>query len=254
MKLRRADGTVHFSDLKQFSRSPAHYRHAMLNPIEATRGMRVGTAAHAFVLGEREDRPVVLYDSDARRGKDWDNFKALHARNPRTEILTRPEWDDARSIADAVLADPHAAHLLGRGKREVAATWTSGGVECGTDGVDLVGDTFLAEFKVTNNAEPMAFARLATNMLYHAQLAFYLEAFPRPEVYIIAVESEPPHPVVVFRMPPEAIELGRKSLALWLERLRMCEENDHWPGYTQTVVDFQLPAWMGGDELEEAAE
>ena len=32
----------------------------------------------------------------------------------------------------------------------------------------------------------------------------------------------------------------------WMETLRQCEESGHWPGYAQSVVDWDVP----GDEDE----
>ena len=41
---------------------------------------------------------------------------------------------------------------------------------------------------------------------------------------------------------------GRKSITLWAERLRACEDSGRWPGYTDSVVEMTRPAWI--DETE----
>jgi hypothetical protein len=47
--------------------------------------------------------------------------------------------------------------------------------------------------------------------------------------------------------------MGSTSLACsWWEQLRVCEASDEWPGYTQSVVDFDIDAMdMGLDEADD---
>lgn len=242
---------TYFSDLKQFARSPAHYRHAVDHPTEATRGMRVGTAVHHRVLGGRRDRAVVVFPGDSRRGKDWTAFQALHARPDRraVDILTQPEWDDSEGPATAVLTDPVAQTLLHCAEYEVPLEWDDAGMRCQTRGVDVVGPDYIAELKVTNSAEPEKFGRLALGMFYHAQLAFYLGGCVATGrnvqlAYIIAVEAAPPHAVTVLKLAPDVLAAGAKLCSAWMERLRVCEASNQWPGYAQSPVEWTLPEWM----------
>ena len=94
-------------------------------------------------------------------------------------------------------------------------------------------------------------------MMYHAQMAFYDTGAKSNGIdtskglYLIGVEDKAPYPVTVLRLTAETLDAGKRACALWLERLRMCQDSDQWPGYTQSVVDFVLPDWMGvGSEDE----
>ena len=128
-----------------------------------------------------------------------------------------------------------------------------------TSGVDVIGDGFITELKSTQSAEPARFSRLALNMHYHAQMVLYRQGAmelglvaPAADLFIVAVESKPPFPVSVLRLTQPVIDLAAKTLALWCERLRTCEENDHWPGYSSAVIDMDLPAWMyDADDAED---
>ncbi len=62
-----------------------------------------------------------------------------------------------------------------------------------------------------------------------------------------------PYAVTVMKLTEATIAQGKKSIAIWTEKLRTCRENDHWPSYTQTVVDYELPPWMGEDAIAEDA-
>ncbi len=246
------DGHVHLSDLKKMALSPAHYKVACETPYEATREMRIGTATHQIILGPRLGRAVVVFDGDRRQGSKWQDFEEEHRGR---EMLTRPEWAEAELVAKAILANPVVAPYL-VGKKEVALQWNDAGMSCATDGVDVVGDGFLADLKITNSAQPAKFERTAASMLYHAQMAFYETGAKANGIdtskglFLLACESKAPWACTVFELNEATIAQGRKSIAIWLERLRTCEENDHWPEYTQTPVVLALPQWMGEDDDE----
>src|SRR5579883_3076116 len=215
--LRASDGCVHFSELKQFARSPAHYRHAVLAPREATRAMRVGTLADRLILG---GTLPPIYPGD-RRGTAWTTFAAKHAGE---EICTQAELEDAEPIASAVKANALAmAYLTGRA--QVPLRWEMQGVPCATRGVDVVGDGWISDLKITSTTQPDRWTWQARRMLYLAQLAFYAEGARQNGIdtskglFLVGVEAAPPHPVTVLRMTARAIEAGDKAVHLWLERL-----------------------------------
>ncbi len=250
-RVRHEDGTCHFSLLKRMALSPAHYRVACETPIETTRAMRVGTVAHNIVLGPRLARPLIRFDGDTRTTKDWKAF--VLEQPPGAEIVTAPEWADGEAIARAVMADPVARPLLEGQRFEVPLKWTDGGIECATDGVDVIGGLlggYLADLKTTSSTEPDKWKRHAWNRHYMSQLAFY-EAGAKANgfktdrgLFIIGVEATAPFAVTVLKLSNQMVEQGRKCVALWLERLRACEESDFWPTYVQSIVDFDLPAWV----------
>ncbi len=253
--LTHPDGTVHFSQLKAMARSPRHYAHACKSQNEPTRAMRVGTAVHHRVLGERSDRPLEVFPGAVRRGKEWDAFAAERSM---TEILTQPEWDDAKNPAEAVMSDPVARALLENARTEVPMRWDDNGIPLSTGGVDVIGDGYLAELKTTTNAHPDHLQRHAIKMLYHAQMSHYLSgacslgmATRRTELHVIAVEVDEPHCVTVLTLTPEVIEAGEKCVRAWLERLKVCAESGVYPGYVQSAVPWALPEWMVEEGFDE---
>lgn len=256
-KIRRPDGRVSFSHLKHMARSPAHYRCAVEQPREPTRAMRVGTVVHRLVLGERPGHLVKRFEGEARRGKEW---LAFVEANPGAELVTAPEWAEAEDIAAAVMSDPVATALLQGTATEAALEWEDAGTECGTSGVDFIGRGLLGDLKITTNVEPEKWQRHALNMLWHAQVVWYrngARANGRDVsrgLFLLGVENTPPFVVTALELSEPVIELAEKTIALWLEKLRVCEENDFWPGYVQSPVPMVLPAWMGGDDDHEAEE
>ena len=272
MQLRnRADGRVHFSDLAMMRYSPAHYGHAVTNPKEQTRGMTVGALADAMVLG---GRGWALYEGKTRRGKEWDAFEREHAGDV---IGIASEVDEAKEIAVAVLADEAAQSLLTLPGMayQTCHKWSAFGLECscgvpgergGIDAISIA-KRVLVDMKVTVSADPGKLMRHAYDRMWHAQLAWYLEAVGRgiapdyhgigtrdivPEMwstYLICAEATAPHCVTVLRVPELLLRDGRKSLTLWAEKLRACEESGRWPGYTDSIVEMQRPVWI--DDLDD---
>ena len=65
---------LHFSELKQIARSPAHFRAAILEPRASSPAQRFGILAHAATLGGE----VILFDGE-RRGNAWKAFEGIAA-------------------------------------------------------------------------------------------------------------------------------------------------------------------------------
>lgn len=242
--VRASDGRVHFSELKQFARSPAHYKARCERTFEPTRAMRIGTIVHHLVLGGAPRRKLVRFDGDARRGKEWTIF--LEA-NPGCEIVTAPEWEEAEPIAAAVKNDPQFIEIIRDGALfEVPVEWEDGGLPCATGGIDIVTPTLIADLKMTSNTEPVRWQRHASSMLYHAQLAWYdtaarakLDVQPKRWL-VIGCEVEEPYAMTILDLDAAGVEQGKKSIGLWLEHLRRCEDNDVWPAYASSPIPWSL--------------
>lgn len=253
------DGHIHFSNLKQFALSPAHYKASFGQ--ESTRSMQRGSLVHAVLLEK--------FDGVVWEGKRTTNaWKDFEATNRYKWIVTSTEMREALTIADAVRANPIAAPLL-EGLREFDFIWEIDGRSCkGT--MDVNGGTFINEVKTTRCAHPEWFQREALRRKYHAQVAWYRDGlmvnrvhdehlFDGPELvppidcYITAVESSPPYAVTVFKLTDRILEDGRVRYRSWWEQLRVCEASDEWPGYTQSMVEFDIAedAWSDPEDDEE---
>lgn len=237
---------VRFSSLKHMSKSPAHYRHALISGVKETKAMRVGTLVHAETFDQ--DGPVI-YEGE-RRGNAW---KAFKEENTGVEIVTRSEADKAADVTcalrEAILSHPTASGLLS-GRIEERIFWSIGGRACqgtpdvlGTDGVDA----FITDLKTTADANPAKFPWFAQRMGYVAQLAWYMDGVRAAGLgnptrgFIVAVESKAPYVVSCFELTPEAIDMGRRQYRIWFEQLLVCEASNSWPGYCSAIVPLNAP-------------
>jgi len=236
---------LRFGHLSKFARSPAHYLEARsrdaMGVEQPTAAMEKGSAFHAVLTGTR---PVVRYPGKVRNGKQWEAFQVEHADKL---ILTSTAYEQVMGMVEAVWSDPEAAPLLNAPGLVYEQTLRPElhGWPCRAT-PDVRSSDCIIELKSSATTEPELFQRHATRMLYHAQLAFYLQACAaagvsvKRDAYIIAVEASAPHPVVVHQLTERTLNMGERSIRLWIERLRGCIAADYYPGYVQSVVPWDI--------------
>ena len=209
--------------------------------------MRLGRATHTAVLEPDElIREWTFYDG-ARRGNAWLEFAAVNADKG---ILTADEWDRVIGIRDAVRKDKTARRLLRRGRTEVTVTWTDPvtRIRCKAR-PDLLSWGGLTDLKTTRDVDPRKFGRLATEMGYVHQMAFYgagLAANGKPPAHhhILAVESEPPHDVAVYELGEDELWAAGMDIAELLAKVKECRRKRRWPGRFQTAQPLDVPPWF----------
>lgn len=253
---------VHFSTLRQMRLSPAHAKFTYDGAeTPATSSMQVGTAAHSLSFGT--GKRVVTFEG--RRDKRTEAYKNFLAEHQNDCILSPPEFAAASGMAWALKHNASALYYL-EGLREVPMSWDFLGRKCATRGIDVVDDAaigsgvrFITELKTTKCAKPEWFIGEVLRRHYAAQLCWYEQALgiDVPELVIVAVESAPPHPVVVFKLTDRLREQAQKQLRLWMEQWLVCEQSGHWPGYAQSVVELDVRDdaeldFSGVEETEEA--
>jgi hypothetical protein len=228
---------VRFSRLKKMAASPAHY---LADDSGKTRCMETGSAVDALVFGTK---PVICYPGKVRNGKEWEKFRD-DPENASSMIVTRSELAEAEGMAESVRAHPRAVEVL-KGQYQKEIDWKFLGRDCQSH-LDVTGPGFdyVTELKSCNTSKPEMFRWKALRMQYNAQLAFYGDAvryvsgvLPK-DYFIVCVESKSPYVVTVYRLTERAMDLGRRSCRLWMERLLQCEGVNYWPGYSDAIVDL----------------
>lgn len=245
-------------DLMLVRRSPAHLRDSKAAPRQPTDAMRLGTAAHAWILQPEEAPDMIMVapkvDRRTKAGKQmWAEF--LEEAGSRT-IVNEDEARTLAQMAGAVAAAPAARAVLDAAKiREASMLWRHGEVwgrgrpdamsECGSLIVDL---------KTTMDASPDAFARTAANFNYPLQAAYYVDGLQAAGIaspdavtsfVFLVVEKTPPYGVAVYTLPEDAIELGRNQYQSALSTYEDAVATNIWGGYSAAyqIETLNLPRW-----------
>ena len=114
---------------------------------------------------------------------------------------------------------------------------------------DLLSWGGLTDLKTTRDVDPRKFGRLATEMGYVHQMAFYgagLAANGKPPAHhhILAVESEPPHDVAVYELGEDELWAAGMDIAELLAKVKECRRKRRWPGRFQTAQPLDVPPWF----------
>jgi hypothetical protein len=245
---------LRWSHLKHMGNSAAHYRYFLENPVKETDSMRLGSRVHDLVLKGGRNR-FAIWEGGNRSGLDWKLFAAAHID---ATILTANQEENAQAIATAVLCNDEAMAALFGCVTEQRRTWSIAGRECeGTP--DAVGPSSVTDLKITNDTSPGRFPWHARRMGWLGQISWYdFGAFAgqAERLTLIAAPNVPPFDpklVTVYRLTPDAAEMGHRIWRSHFERLRVCEESDSWPGYSDCVVPFEVDQdftlHMNGEEI-----
>jgi len=236
--------------LKQVRTSLLHYKWALENDRPDTPAMMLGRAVHTCVF-EPDKFPLeyAVYKGARRAGKDWDAFEAANAG--RT-ILKVNEYDHCLAIRDAVRSHPLVKPYLREGKAEMSLTWKDEdfGFECKgrLDWATFV----LCDLKTARDVAVHRFASNSYGLGYHLQGAFYVDGYEavtgeRLPFVILAVESNPPHDVAVYRLDDDLVEAGRAEYKGALNLIRIAMKTGVWPGRYTEEQTLRLPKWAASD-------
>lgn len=241
------------SGMDYLKQSPAHYRawRDGLLDAEPTPAQIFGAAFHAAVLTPRIfKRKYARFDGDRRTKTGKQEYEELSAGG--LIPLSSKDWKAIAAMRQAVFAHPAARLLLRESRHEVAKTWKDpdSGAACkGMADCWNPEKGILAELKSAADASEEAFRLAIARYHYHRQAAFYLDGFGARAVNVIAVEKAPPYGVMVYRIPPHVLAVGRAAYKPLAALYQGCVESGKWPCYDTGITDLQLPAWAIPDDL-----
>lgn len=234
---------------------PALFKHWQDHPEPTTQALDLGQAAHTLVLGNGP----LLARVDA---EDWRTKAAREQRDAARAVgkvpLLAADYDTAMAMADAVRRHPVAGPLFDpeAGQPEQTLIWRDPEtlVMCRVRLDWLLhnreGRAVIPDLKTTRSAEPHSLAASMVKFGYNLQGAWYEDGVAAlglsdgPPVFIlVAVEKTPPYLITIGQPDPDAIEAGRLQARKARDIYRRCRVADHWPAYTDEVVQLPMPRW-----------
>lgn len=228
---------------------PARFK---ANHREQKTAWNIGTAAHAYVLGEGLER-IVLIDAENYYSKVAKAARDDAYANGMTPIIT-PEHEQAMAMADALKAHPLAVETL-TGQHEVSAfiqrdsLWLRGMLDTYAPG------SHIADYKTTFDASSRGVTSSVWKYRYHMQAAWYRslvkeiagESLP---VRFIFQEKKRPYLVSVWEATDDYLELGRADMDDAIAIYLRCQLSGEWPGYPSEIQQLTPPDWAFDDDIE----
>lgn len=253
------------SQLTAFKRSPAHWLQYVKTPKKQTEAMLLGSVAHCLALEKEnfekkyflmdlEQMPEPKKDFRIKVNSVWKEEQLERAHG--LDVVTSEELTRAGKMVEALYSDEVAVKYLQRAQAfESKLEWNCLGLNF--LGIrDITGEDYIADLKFVSNADPYAFKRYLFNNGVYRQGGMYLDGEmggeftgdPHKRVLFIAVESEEPFGVSVNELQPEVITFGISEYRMLSQQLKMCLDNDYFPGYQHRSIngsfDVFLPTYI----------
>lgn len=243
------------SDLDYISKSPALMEWSRNAHSDGSEAIDRGTDLHCALL--EPDVFAVTYcrmpDYDLRSAagrSSAESFRELMAHSGRN-LLEAKQHDLVTAMRDSVLAHPTArAFLESQCRNEHSIFWDKGGIklkarpDCLPDS-ELFGP-MLVDVKKIGDIDHLQ--RSIQQFRYNVQSAFYSDAYHQltgeyPRFVFVAVgerRSIGRHPVRVFELPGEWVDMGRSAYLSDLEKVKELREF----GIGLDVEVIEMPRWV----------
>jgi exodeoxyribonuclease VIII len=227
------------------------------HPRPDTDALEVGRLIHCATLEpNRWDREFIAEP-------DFGDGRTKAAKDARAAFLAElaegvtpvkaDDYDLVTRCAAAVRSHPAALPFLsGLAEHEIA--WEAHGVAC-AGRPDLISDrACIVDLKSTRHVSLSAIGRDFASRLYHGQVAWYHDGAIRAGAlrrdaenpHVIAVQTVEPFDVVMFRVPDDTLEAGRRLYIRLMETWVGCQQSGWWPGIAPGIVEWLLPPWADG--------
>lgn len=259
------------SGLRQFARSPWHYRNRV--QTAPTRPMLRGTLAHCAVLEPHamSARYAVVPDDAPRRPSKaqwtakkpspesvlamewWTDF---HRACEGREIISADEYAITEAQLEALARDEEIHSILtGPGLCECSLFWIdpATGVYCKARPDRIrsspIGNVKVLDLKSTADESPAAFSRSAASLGYYLQRSHYTAGVQIAcdweviDFVFAAVTSAHPVLAVPYRFIDEIVQQGDEEREELLARYAECMRTDRWPAYAPADRMIDLPKW-----------
>jgi len=226
-------------------------------PEKKTDALILGDAIHTAALQPDifGKQYLIMPDFNLRSPKGREaRDKWLEEEAAGKQVLTIKQRDHALQVAAALRRHPKASQLMGSNYTPEVSFFSRcrrTGVlkKCRTDLFDL-NNGIVVDLKTTDDVSPTAFAKSVINFRYLVQEGWYRDVLDEangqePELWIwLVVEKEYPHPVGIYQLDADDVEMGRQLGRRDLDRIIECQKTNLWPDYGDSGIQtITLPGW-----------
>jgi len=244
---------------------PARFKWDLDNPTTTSAALEFGKLAHAVVLNDGVSNYLAMDPNIYGLKKDgtvadvpqatsaWKQAVAEAAEHGVTPV-SMTDYNTAFAMRDAVMKHPVASGLFKNGIAELSGYWqdepTDVRLRFRPDWMttSLSGRVVCVDYKTTINANPSDFAASVAKFGYHQQQAWYQFGLAAHSIddagfLFLAQEKQPPYPVSVIELHPDAVRLGAQLNRKAIDLYANCLESGEWPAYGTGINLIDLPKW-----------
>jgi hypothetical protein len=244
---------LNWSSLKLMADSALHYHRGIKHPRKDTAALALGRKVHMAVLEpERFERDCV------RRPDEWDSWRTKASKEWRQEqldagreVLDEGEAETIERMRESIANHADAKRRLEGTRREESIVWTVDGVAC-KGRVDAIAADRVVDLKTCRDLG-LFVRRDAASLLYHGQLAWYLDGAiaagacsPDAKAYTVPVENCEPFDCTSFELGPVSLEAGRRLWRRLFDQWVTCRDTGLWPGRYPNESVLELADWAAG--------
>ena len=262
----RAMPGLNKSSIEQILRCPLEYKLGLETPAEATPAMAFGTLVHSMILEPETVDSLYHVMSQPATTKAGKAEKAQALEEGKT-IVNASDFARAKAMQARVQAHPAASWLLSLpGHSEVSMFWemqTEDGrvrqCKARADRIAQIGDGEVVLDLKTHSGpvSPAELERTVAKFGYHRQAAWYSDGYERIAgkpclgFYFVFISTTAPYLVTAGKMSDEASAIGWGDCLRAEKTLYECEKSGKWPGYADSLIEIDLPAWVYKKAAEE---
>lgn len=236
--------------LKEFMKSPAHYRYMRDAPHSDASYFILGSFVHSLILEpETVKEKYLCAKVKSRNAKEYKEM-VPRAKAQKKDILLQPEWQKGVEMANEAMKDPHFAAMLQKSEAELSATAKIEDVWVKVRLDMYIPDTgVIVDIKTTSESSKY-FPYNLRKYGYDVSAALYWDAFEQAGekingFYFAVIEKFPPYGIKLFKLSEEYIEEGRAKCRYALQDYKKCLAGNVWQGYNNAVPEIILPPSLG---------
>jgi len=232
-----------YSKLKAYLKSPLHGA-TQEQPTESA-SMRFGTAVDLLI--KNQGHVITVNPHEDGRTKAAKEFKEQHAGSSNL-ILTQNEFNKAIMCVESITKH------VGFRKLNLEPSFADVPLIGEFEGIGLKGlpdwlcPSMIVDLKTTSlGIEKHLFAKTIDNSHYDLQAAVYAYLSKKETIdfYWVAVESEKPFDVVVYRATQDIFDVGFEKLKKAISNLKLSTSKPVPDGICSDIQDILMPAWYG---------
>jgi len=234
------------SALKQFAKSPAHYKASLTAPEKRSAAFDVGTLVHQLVLEKLKGWAIVEGNRNSKAVKE-----IVETAKSLGKIAIKPgEEESILKMAESV-ANNYYGQYLGR---DTDCSEVAGFVEDPETGLLLKAKfdyapktgSILFDLKTAADASPAKFKCSAKDFGYDIQAVHYMHVaklcgLDYDQFIFVVVEKTAPYLTASYILEDETRERAEHKYRMLLQSFKACEDaNDFSQGYDDELMELKF--------------